>query len=430
MEKQNLRLEGVYPQRQKDFFMQRVKLPGGIISADQALKVAAVAARSARGMVHLTTRGSIELHWIVQPDLTQVAAELAMVGLINRGACGGAVRGVVCGSLAAAGAPALESLVRKIHRHFSGNPRFEKLPKKFKVGVESDTSSGRHLIQDVGLIPAPSEDGRPRYDVYVAGGLGREPSPGFLLAEGVLEDTLLPLIEKILRVYEPNTPAGKRVKHLVREIGQEEFRRTVLDDPAVREELPTAPSLTASLVPVPESAAHCLEARVFAGELPAEGLASLAELAKRYCGGIMMVTGNQNISMHVTAGSDPAEALEALREAGFAADHPRDRVVFRICPGNHECMLGLSATRDVAASVLQQMGPAAQQMRWAISGCPNSCAQPQLADVGIISSRTANEPAGRTPRFDLYRRRNAPFTELERQGLPLHELLEEVRAIG
>jgi sulfite reductase (ferredoxin) len=430
IEKQNLRLEGIYPQRQKDFFMQRVKLPAGIISAQQALQVAAIAKRYARGVVHLTTRGSIELHWLSEADLAPVAAQLASVGLVNRGACGGAVRGVVCGSLAAAGAPALEALARKIHRHFTGNPRFEKLPKKFKVGIEADTASGRHLIQDLGLVPAPSEDGRPLYNVFAAGGLGREPTPGFLLTEAVPEYALLPLIETILRLYQAHTPAGKRLKHLVREIGQEEFRSRVLSDPATLEELPTAPSLAASLVPVPADAGHRLQAHVFAGELSCEGLARLAEIALAHCGGMLMITGDQNVALHLAGEANPAEALLSLREAGFGAEKPHDRVTFRVCPGNHECIAGLAPTREVADLVLQQMGPAAQQLSWAISGCSNCCAQPQLAQAGIVSSRTASDPAGRTPRFDLYRAGAGPFAQPVQQGLTLDALLEAVRDLG
>jgi len=429
-EKHNLRLEGVYPQRQQEFFMQRIKLPAGIISAEQAIKVAEIAGRHARGVLHLTTRGSIELHWLSEADLVPVAAQLASVGLVTRGACGGAVRGVVCGSLGAAGAPALEALVRKIHRHFTGNPRFEKLPKKFKVGVEADTGSGRHLIQDVGLVPAPSPDGRLRFDVYVAGGLGREPRPGFLLAQGVLEDSLLPLIETILRLYEPNTPPGKRLKHLVGELGEEEFRKRVLADPALAEELTTVRSLSGSLVPVPESADHRLEAHIFAGELTSRELASLADLATCFCGGILMVTGNQNIALHVEKGSDPADARRALAEAGFAAEEPGARVTFRVCPGNHECIMGLAPTREIARSLLEKMGPAAQELSWAISGCPNSCAQPQIAQAGVVVSRQVSEPAGRTPRFDLYRAGAAPFAERVQQGLTLAELMEAVAALG
>ena len=429
IDKQNLRLEGIYPQRQKEFFMQRIKLPAGVISTQQALQVATIARHSARGLVHLTTRGSIELHWLTLAELPRVAAQLAQVGLVSRGACGGAVRGVVCGSLGTAGAPALEALARKIHRHFTGNPRFEGLPKKFKVGIEADTASGRHLIQDVGLVAAPSEEGRPRFDVWVAGGLGREPTPGFLLAGAVPEEGLLPLIETILRLYQANTPAGKRLKHLVREIGQEELRRRVLEDPTSHELLPTAPSLSASLVPVPATDGHRLEARVFAGELSDGALTALAEIARGYCGGMLTITGEQNVALHLESGADPAPALQALAEAGFAGEQARQRVNFRICPGNHECIAGLAATREVADGVIERMGAAAQRLSWAISGCPNCCAQPQLAQAGVVATRLVNEDELRTPRFDLYRAGAGPFAEPVLKGLTLDELLDAVAAI-
>jgi sulfite reductase (ferredoxin) len=430
IERQHLRLEGIYPQRQKEFFMQRVKLPAGIISAEQALKVAQIAGRYARGLTHLTTRGSIELHWLKEEDLGAVTAQLASVGLINRGACGGAVRGVVCGSLGAAGAPALEALARRIHRHFTGNPRFENLPKKFKIGIEADTSSGRHLIQDMGLVAAPSEDGRPRIDVWVAGGLGREPTPGFLLAQGVLEDTLLPLIETIARIYRENTPPPKRLKHFVKQIGQDAFRDMVLSDPAIAEELVSSPSHTASLVPDTSEGAVRIEVPVFAGELSAGRLASLADFALHNCGGMLMVTGDQNVALHLRAGSDPDQALQALSAAGFSADTPRELVTFRVCPGNHECIAGLAPTREVAGALLDAMGPVAQEFSWAISGCPNCCAQPQLAQAGVVATRLVAEGEGRAPHYDLYRAGSGPFAEAVQQGLTLDALVEAVRQLG
>jgi ferredoxin-nitrite reductase len=429
-EKQHFRIEGIYPQRQREFFMQRIKLPGGIISAEQARKVSEIADRFGRGLVHLTTRGSIELHWLSEHDLSPVAQLLASVGLVSRGACGGALRGVVCGSLGAAGAPQLEALTRQIHRHFTGNPRFEKLPKKFKIGIESDTRSGRHLIQDLGIVAVGTKDGRLRYNLWVAGGLGREPTPGFLLAEEVAEERLLPIIEVILRLYAAFTPAGKRLKHLVREIGQEEFRTRVLTDPAASEELPTAASLSASLVPQLVSPSHRLEAAVFAGELTGQRLSVLAGFAQQWAGGILMVTGDQNIAFHLIGGSDPVAARHELARAGFAGTTRPERVAFRICPGNHECLAGLAPTRDIAAVVLEQLGPVGEGLSWAISGCPNCCAQPQLAAAGIVVSRLLNEEGGRIPRFDLYRAGADPFAVPVEQNLPLDRLLEAIRLIG
>jgi len=420
-----LRLEGIYGQRQKGFFMQRVKLPAGLISSAQARVVAQTAQRYARGLIHLTVRESMELHWLTEADLVPVARQLASVGLLSRGACGGAVRGVTCGALGCAAAPRLEALARRIHRHFTGNPRFESLPKKFKVGLEADAASGRHLIQDVGILPA----GENTYDVYVAGGLGREPIPGYLFAEGVPEGGLIPLIEAIATVYARHGAPGKRIKHLVAQIGREKLKELVYAEPEAGRELPVAISHFDTLVPLSASGAERVEAAVFAGELPAEALAKCADFADRFSGGLLTVTSDQNLAFFLEEGIPRAEAQEALRGIGFGGDS-RDDVAFRVCPGNHECIMGLAPTRDVTAKMLQAMGERGGALSWAISGCPNSCAQPQLADVGIIAARLEQEGEARVPRYTVLRRGALPFAGEVRRDLTEAELLEAVRSMN
>jgi ferredoxin-nitrite reductase len=428
---QFLRLEGVYAQRQQGFYMQRIKLPAGVISAAQATRVAEVADRFARGKIHLTTRGSIELHWLAEEDLPSVARQLAAVGLNGRGACGGAVRGVVCNSLATATDPRLEGLVRKIHRYFSGNPRFEQLPKKFKIAVEADTRGGRHLVQDLTLIPSGSGGECRGYDVWTAGGLGREPQAAFLLTENVPEDKVLPLIEAVLRLYAARTAAGKRLKHLLREIGQEEFRALVMAETAVSAPLVQTPLLAEYLLPEPASPPCRLEAGVFAGELTGSELLALAAVAARWAGGIMLISGEQNIVLHLPANVDPAEAGQELVYAGFAGTSRAERVAFRVCPGAHECRAGLAATRDLAAEIVELLGPAGMKKSWALSGCHNCCTRPQLADVGIFASRLVTGEGEREPRFDLLRGDGSgSFALTTAQGLTREELLQAVAAIG
>jgi sulfite reductase (ferredoxin) len=419
------RLDGIYRQRQEGYFMQRVKLAAGVISAGQARAVAAVSTRFGQGAIHLTTRGSMEIHWLQETDLPEVKRSLAAVGLTSRGACGGAVRGITCSSQGAADFPALEAMARRLHRHFAGNPRFERLPKKFKIGIEADVSGRRHLIQDVGLVLANSAAGGTRYDLYVAGGLGREPQAGFLFEAAVSENRVIPLIEAIARVYAANTPAGKRIKHLIREIGETEFRRLVAEEPSAEEELPPVSGLPENLAPA--AGGRPVVARVPAGQLTSEQLIALAGFAELWAGGILMATADQDLSFHIDASLDPAEALTALSRCGFGDD----RVTFRICPGSHQCRVGLSPTRDVARAVIDSMGPAARNLTWAISGCQNSCTQPQLADVGIITSSLTKDDAGeRSPRFDICRRDGYGLGMIVEHSLTLDELCSKVREMG
>jgi ferredoxin-nitrite reductase len=419
------RLDGIYRQRQDGFFMQRVKLAAGVISAGQARVVAAVAIRFGRGEVHLTTRGSMEIHWLLETDLPEVKRLLATVGLTSRGACGGAVRGVTCSSQGALGFPAIETMARRLHRHFTANPRFERLPKKFKIGIEADVSGRRHLIQDAGLVLAGSADDDCRYDLYVAGGLGREPQAGFLFEASVSENRVIPLIEAIARVYAAHTPAGKRLKHLIREIGETEFRRLVAAQPSAGEELPAVSGLPESLAQT--SGNGRLLAQVYAGQLTSQQLVNLADYADKWADGILMATADQDVAFHLNAALDATEASKALDVCGFG----ERQVAFRICPGSHNCLVGLSPTRDVARTIIDAMGPTAQKLTWALSGCPNSCTQPQLADVGIVSSSLVKDGSGeRTPRFDICRLHGEGLGTVVEQALTLDEVCGTVRELG
>ena len=92
--------------------------------------------------------------------------------------------------------------------------------------------------------------------------------------------------------------------------------------------------------------------------------------------------------------------------------------------------MGLAPTRDIAGALLDAMGPVARSFSWAISGCPNCCAQPQLAQVGVVATRLVSDPEGRSARYDLYRAGSGPFADVVQQGLTLEGLLEAVRLLG
>lgn len=423
------RLDGIYTQRQDGFFMQRVKLPAGVISALQARTVAAVSTRFGRGTVHLTSRGSMEIHWLREQDLPQVKRELAKAGLTSRGACGGAVRGITTGSHGAQGFPLLESLARRLHRHFTGNPRFERLPKKFKIGIEADVVGGRHLIQDVGLVLSRSEDGRSWYDIWIAGGLGKEPRPAFLLAEQVAEERIIPIVEAVVRVYAAHAPAPKRLKYLAAGFGEEKLRSLIEADASYIEEIPEFRGFSEQFVTAVDGRQR-LTLPVFAGALSAAQLEQISHSAEQHADGVLLVTANQDITLLLASDSDIGIVARELQQAsGLAAGDPG--TVLRVCPGNHECRMGLSATREIAAEIRNQMGPQGRELSWALSGCPNSCTQPQLADVGVVTSGLPKDEQGvRAPRFDLYRRSGGGLGEAVEKGLTLDELCSKVREIG
>ncbi|NIQ95393.1 MAG: nitrite/sulfite reductase [Desulfuromonadales bacterium] len=418
---QKLRLDGVYQQDKDGNLMLRIKVPAGVISSAQAEAVCDIAERLTNGRLHLTTRGSIELHWLKHEQLPEAFRRLAAVGLSSRGACGGAVRGISCSTTFSPGFAVCQTIARRINRHFAGNPHFEGLPKKFKVGVDSGYESSRHLIQDVGLVHVGHADGRHLFDIWCAGGLGREPQAGFLLEKSVAEERLIPLIEAIVRIYRANTPPPKRLKFLLNQIGEDKFRSMLDEELACRTQ--PQPQVTVE-GPLTEPAAETVEASVFAGEIAAAAFRQLAILARDSAAGFLSLTADQNIVLFLEKGEDSARVKDELARLGLAGDAPEHCTTFRVCPGSHECKMGLSATRDVARQVLEALGADGRELTLAISGCANSCSQPQLADLGIVTARLAKTDSGsREPRFALYRRSGDGLGERVREDLALGELI-------
>jgi sulfite reductase beta subunit-like hemoprotein len=423
---QKLRLDGVYRQNDAGQLMLRVKAPAGVISAIQAETLCSLAEDFSNGGLHLTCRGSVELHWLEHPHLSEILRRLATVGLTSRGACGGAVRGISCSALNGPGFVVAQRVARQLHRHFVGNPHFEGLPKKFKVSVETGYAGARHLIQDLGIVHTGCGAGGEHFDVWCAGGLGREPQAAFLLRQNVPENELLPLTEAVVRVYARHSPPGKRLKHVVRAVGAERLRELVATchAPPLYPQQSLAVGLTAATD-------HTLSIPVFAGEIDVQRLRRVAGAARTHGDGTLVITADQNLLLFLPDAGAVARARRELADAGLLPDTVETTLTCRICPGSHECRMGLAPTRDVASRVIATLGPAGRTLTWAVSGCPNSCPQPQLAAVGIMTSKLVKGDDGsRTPRFDLYRRSGDGLGEAVAVGLELEEMLTEVRKLG
>ncbi|MDQ3013213.1 MAG: nitrite reductase, partial [Acidobacteriota bacterium] len=92
---QKFRLQfGTYAQRQEGVQMQRIKIPGGYLSADQLTRLADTADRYASGFIHFTTREDAQLYYLQLEDAPALLRELAEVGITTREACGNTVRNI------------------------------------------------------------------------------------------------------------------------------------------------------------------------------------------------------------------------------------------------------------------------------------------------------------------------------------------------
>lgn len=427
---QRLRIEGIYKQNDAGQLMLRVKLASGLLSVAQAAALGRLGKRYGSGIFHLTTRGSLEFHDLEYEQIPLLQRGMAAVGLFSRGACGGSVRGISCSSGFGRGFNFSQELGRKLLLYFSGNPYFEGLPKKFKIAVEADYEGSRHLIQDLAFVFVDLVDRQALYDVWIGGGLGREPQAAILYRQRVPESELLQLTESIIRVYAANVEPPKRLKTLIRSQGEEGVRNLLATELEQAAAVHFSDAFEKTLLPVfGEQADFKLIVPVAAGEITAEKLTLLAAAAEKAGVEYLQVTADQDLALLPNGVQQRQQLLLFLTQAGFV-DLDQPLSVLRVCPGNHACRMGLAATRDLAATFQQRFAERLNGRALAISGCSNSCAQPQLAEIGIIASKSVKGENGRrTPRLDLYRRTAEGFGERIAEGLKEEELFAALESL-
>ncbi len=436
-------LRGVYGQRQADQQMLRVKIPMGILGPAQLRVVAEVADEHSRGFGHVTTRQNIQLHFVKMAEVETSLRRFDDVGLTTREACGNSVRNVtacelagVCAGAAFDVTPYAEALVR----HFLRHPLSSSLPRKFKIafsGCDSDCAYG--AIHDLGFI-AKVQDGQRGFKVYAAGGLSTTPEAAITLHPFVPAAELGRVGEAIVRLFHAlgkrDNKARARMKYVLRRLGEEGFRaayaeqRAAVDAEAMAElklpenpvnppasavEAPTAPPASgylawrsSSVVDQRQDGYAAVYVRLMLGDITSHQMRALADLLPRFGDGTVRLTIDQNLLLPwVDRRSLPA-LYAALGAIGLARTGIHTAQDVTSCPGAETCNLAVTSSRNVARAISERLerSDAASSGALAgttikISGCPNSCGQHHIADIGWHgAAKTVN---GKTfPMYQLH----------------------------
>src|SRR4249919_536696 len=219
--------------------MVRIKIPYGGVSPEQLEVMAELAEEYSDGILHVTTRQDVQLHYVHIDDTPSLMRRLAAVGITTREACGNGVRNVTGCPLAGVchtEAFDVTAYADALFRFLLGHPDCQDFGRKFKIAFSgcAGEACGLVMMHDFGAIARREvRDGveRRSFDVYVGGGLGTTPHQAKLLHEDAPVEELLPTMQAIARVYarlgEKANRNRARVKFLVAKLGVDEFRRLV-----------------------------------------------------------------------------------------------------------------------------------------------------------------------------------------------------------
>lgn len=387
-------------------FMVRIRIPNGMLTAHQARAVAGLAERFGRGVLDLTVRQNIQLHWVRVEDLPEVFQRLGAAGLTPMGACGDDTRNVTGCPLAGVDADELvdaSPLVLAGTRMLNGNPAFYNLPRKYKVTITGCRVWCTYPeINDVGLSAVRHpETGEVGFSLRVGGGLSTEPHLGLRLNAFVRWPEVLPVLRAVTELYRDSDGLRQsrekaRLKVLFLHHGwtAERFLDILHERlgfallPAVPEEPPEDVYRDhVGLHPQRQPGYVYAGVAVLRGRLDPPALRALAELAERYGSGELRATPMQNLVIpHVRLERAGALARE-LEAAGLrleASPFWRGAIA---CTGTEFCKLALTETKGFTRWLVEELERRLpgfdESLKLHVTGCPNSCGQHWIADIGL-----------------------------------------------
>src|SRR3954464_11584910 len=402
-----LKWYGIYPHSSKDGnFMLRTKVVQGVLTADQAEVMASIADDFGRGIIDCTTRQCFQIHWITLDNVPEIFRRLASVGLTTTGACGDITRNVVGCTLAGIGHEQLvdgHGTAEAIHQHFLGNRLYSNLPRKYKISVTGCAEDcARGLINDLSLSGAVRDDGTAGFNIRVGGGLSTAPRFARWIDVFVTPEEAPEVVEHITAIFrdsEENRKArGKaRFKFVLDRMGADGFREELVRrvGRGLKRGVKKAPDLRGhdhiGVSPQSDDEHSTVGFCVPVGRLKASQLFEFVRLA-REDGTTPEVRPphQQNVLLPWIRNGRVEELLaEPLAEELQPQPTFFNRAL-QSCTGKEFCGLAKVHTKggpaeEIAAFLDAHVTPNGhgEDFRLHFAGCSSSCAQHQIADIGI-----------------------------------------------
>jgi sulfite reductase (ferredoxin) len=395
-----------------EYFMLRIGIPNGILSAVQLRVIAGLSQKYARNLADITVRQCIQLHWLSIESLPEVVDALNAIGLSPRGACGDVVRNVTGCPLAGVAADELidaSPLASEISRMLSGNPEFYNLPRKFKVCVTGCPSWCSHPeINDIALTAAKL-NGQLGYSLRVGGGLSREPHLAVRLNAFVLPGQAVRVAHTVTEIFREQqglreNRAQARMKYLFLKEGwtaesflvelQSRLDFTLL--PAAPEQVPDDIYRDhTGIHPQRQPGLSTVGASVLRGRMSGEQLQAAAELAERFGSGALRTTVSQNLLFIDIPNHKTAELARELSQIGLQVDGSSFWRGAVACTGTEFCKLAITETKGFTRWIVDELEERLpefdQQLRLHVTGCPNGCGQHWIADIGIEGKKIRHD---------------------------------------
>ena len=395
-----------------DYFMMRIGIPNGILTSSQLRVIGGLTRKHARNLADITVRQNIQLHWLTIESLPEVVDALTAIGLSPKGACGDVVRNVIGCPLAGVAADEIldaSPIAREVAHLLTANPEFYNLPRKFKISITGCPSWCSYPeINDIGLTPV-KHDGEVGFSLRVGGGLSNEPHLAVRLDAFVLPHQAVPVVRAIAEIFRDQQGLREsreraRLKYLFMKEGwtaesflaelQSRLDFTMLK--GVPEKVPDDVLRDhAGIHPQRKPGLSYVGPSVLRGRLTGEQLEAAADLAERYGSGNLRTTVSQNLVFIDIPNHDVAALAAELGQIGLYVEGSSFWRGAVACTGTEFCKLAITETKGftrwLVGELEERLPQFDQQLRLHVTGCPNSCGQHWIADIGIEGKKIKHD---------------------------------------
>jgi precorrin-3B synthase len=405
-----LRWYGIYTQRPAEdgYYMVRMRIPGGDLTPTALTTIADLADEYGQGLADITVRQNVQLHWVRFVNLPDILDRLSAVGLSTTEACGDCVRNIL--NCPASGVDHRElydttSLVNEVNEFFINNREFSNLPRKFKIAISGCAVRCVYPeINDIGLFAVRDPRGGVAFRARIGGGLSTAPRFSKDLGVLVQPDEVVPLCAAIAAVFrdEGNRTNRKkaRLKFLVEAWQIPRFRAEV--EARLGRVLRRAPEPEAEPVTERDRSHLGIHAQrdpglsyvgisIAGGRTSGAKLRQLASLAGEYGSGRIRTTNTQSILLLDIPEANLARLRAELDLGGFVYEPSWARKAVIACTGIQFCKLAVAETKSRATELIEYLEQAVDlddPIRISVTGCPNSCGQHHICDIGLEGAVT------------------------------------------
>jgi len=400
----------------QDSFMLRMRVPGGVLTSAQLHGLAEMAEDWGSGRADITTRANMQIREFRPRDIVRVLDKVQSLGMSSRGSGADNIRNITASPTSGIDPEELldvKPYAQALERYIQNSRDLYGLPRKFNIAFDGGGSiSVVADTNDIGFLAVRVAEGKAvpagvYFRVVLCGITGHRQ---FASDCGVLvrPEEAVAVAAAMVRVFSESgdrTDRKKaRLKYLVDRWGVERYLEAterllpfpLLRVPAAECEPRKAIDRVAHLGVHRQlqPGLHYIGVSVPVGRLRVNQMRALAAIADRFGSGEVRLTVWQNAIVPNIRAEHVEPAQEALRAAGLSWTAGRVLSGTVACTGNKGCRFASTDTKSHAVALanhLDERFKIVQPINLHVTGCPHSCAQHYIGDIGLLGVKVNGE---------------------------------------